>query len=127
MKRPSAAKGDELASVVPAFVEMTDRVLYGEVWEREGLSKRDRSLLTVAALMTANRHQQLEAHLALALKNGVTKEELGEALLHLVARIGHGVAVAARCGKSGGSRGLNAGRGCRGFSEVRHPLPQCST
>lgn len=83
MKRPSSAKGDELASVVPAFVEMTDRVLYGEVWEREGLSKRDRSLLTVAALMTANRHQQLEAHLALALKNGVTKEELGEALLHL--------------------------------------------
>lgn len=83
MKRPSAAKGDELASVVPAFVEMTDRILYGEVWEREGLSKRDRSLLTVAALMTANRHQQLEVHLGLALKNGVTKDELGEALLHL--------------------------------------------
>lgn len=83
MKRPSAAKGDELASVVPAFVEMTDRVLYGEVWEREGLSKRDRSLLTVAALMTANRHQQLEAHLGLALKNGLSVEELDEALLHL--------------------------------------------
>ncbi|QDX27714.1 carboxymuconolactone decarboxylase family protein [Sphingomonas suaedae] len=83
MKRPSAAKGDELASVVPALVEMTDRVLYNEVWEREGLSKRDRSLLTVAALMTANRHQQLEAHLGLALKNGVTREELGEAMLHL--------------------------------------------
>lgn len=83
MKRPSAAKGDELASVVPGLVEMTDRVLYNEVWEREGLSKRDRSLLTVAALMTANRHQQLEAHLGLALKNGVTKEELGEAMLHL--------------------------------------------
>lgn len=83
MKRPSAAKGDELASVVPALVEMTDRILYNEVWEREGLSKRDRSLLTVAALMTANRHQQLEAHLGLALKNGVTKEELGEAMLHL--------------------------------------------
>lgn len=83
MKRPSAAKGDELSSVVPALVEMTDRVLYNEVWEREGLSKRDRSLLTVAALMTANRHQQLEAHLGLALKNGVTKEELGEAMLHL--------------------------------------------
>ncbi|WP_109807261.1 carboxymuconolactone decarboxylase family protein [Sphingosinithalassobacter portus] len=83
MKRPSAAKGDELKDVVPAFVELTDRILYGEVWEREELSKRDRSLLTVAALMTANRHQQLEAHLGLALKNGVTKEELGEALLHL--------------------------------------------
>ena len=83
MERPSAAKGSELASVAPAFVEMTDRILYGEVWEREGLSKRDRSLLTVAALMTANRHQQLEAHLGLALDNGVTEEELGEVLLHL--------------------------------------------
>jgi 4-carboxymuconolactone decarboxylase len=83
MERPSGAKGSELADVAPAFVEMTDRVLYGEVWEREGLSKRDRSLLTVASLMTANRHQQLEAHLGLALDNGVTQEELGEALLHL--------------------------------------------
>ncbi len=83
MKRPSGAKGDELSTLVPAFVEMTDRVLYGEVWEREGLSKRDRSLLTVASLMTANRHQQLEAHIGLALDNGVTKEEMGEALLHL--------------------------------------------
>lgn len=83
MKRPSAAKGSELASVAPGLVEMTDRVLYGEVWEREGLSKRDRSLLTIASLMTANRHQQLEAHLGLALDNGVTQEELGEAMLHL--------------------------------------------
>lgn len=83
MKRPSGAKGDELSTLVPAFVEMTDRVLYGEVWERQGLSKRDRSLLTVASLMTANRHQQLEAHIGLALDNGVTKEEMGEALLHL--------------------------------------------
>lgn len=83
MKRPSGAKGDELSTLVPAFVEMTDRILYDEVWEREGLSKRDRSLLTVASLMTANRHQQLEAHIGLALDNGVTKEEMGEALLHL--------------------------------------------
>lgn len=83
MKRPSAAKGSELASVAPGLVEVTDRILYGEVWEREGLSKRDRSLLTVAALMTANRHQQLEAHIGLALDNGVTQEELGEAMLHL--------------------------------------------
>eukprot|EP01035_Chromulina_nebulosa_P037851 gene37851-51103_t len=46
-------------------------------------SRADQATLTVAALMTANRHQQLEAHLGLALKNGVTREELGEALLHL--------------------------------------------
>ncbi|TGX54376.1 carboxymuconolactone decarboxylase family protein [Sphingomonas gei] len=83
MQRPSAAKGSELAAVAPGLVEITDRVLYGEVWERKELSKRDRSLLTVASLMTANRHQQLEAHLGLALDNGVTEEELGEAMLHL--------------------------------------------
>lgn len=83
MKRPSKAKGDELAAVVPGLTEMTDRVLYGEVWERDGLSARDRSLLTVASLMTANRFQQLEAHIGLALDHGVTREEMGEALLHL--------------------------------------------
>lgn len=83
MIRPSAKKGDELGAVAPGLVEMTDRILYNEVWERTELSKRDRSLLTVAALMTANRHQQLEAHLGLALDNGVTQEELGEAMLHL--------------------------------------------
>ena len=83
MKRPSGKRGDELSEVVPAFTEMTDRILYGEVWEREGLAKRDRSLLTIAALATANRHQQLEAHIGFALDNGVTKEELGEAILHL--------------------------------------------
>jgi len=83
MKRPSGRRGDELAAVVPALTEMTDRVLYGEVWDREGLSKRDRSLLTVASLLTANRHQQLAAHIKLALDNGVTRAEMGEALLHL--------------------------------------------
>ena len=83
MQRPSAAKGSELAAVAPGLVNITDRILYGEVWERTELSKRDRSLLTVAALMTGNRHQQLEAHLGLALDNGVTQEELGEAMLHL--------------------------------------------
>jgi len=83
MKRPSGAKGNELASVVPAFVEMTDRILYGEVWERPGLSKRDRSLLTVAALAAANRHQQLEAHIALALDNGISIAEMDEVMLHL--------------------------------------------
>jgi 4-carboxymuconolactone decarboxylase len=83
MIRPSAKKGDELGAVAPGLVAYTDRILYGEVWERDELSKRDRSLLTVAALMTANRHQQLEAHLGLALDNGVTEAELGEAMLHL--------------------------------------------
>ncbi|MEZ5709892.1 MAG: carboxymuconolactone decarboxylase family protein [Blastomonas sp.] len=83
MKRPASPQGGDVASVAPGFVEMTQRIVYDEIWERDGLSKRDRSLLTVASLMTANRHQQLEAHLGIALDNGVTQEELGEAILHL--------------------------------------------
>ncbi|MFV3126525.1 carboxymuconolactone decarboxylase family protein [Niveispirillum sp. KHB5.9] len=83
MKRPSAKKGNELAAVVPTLVELTDRVLYEDVWERPGLSKRDRSLVTIAALISMYRPEQLPAHLGLALDNGLTKEEIGEAIAHL--------------------------------------------
>jgi 4-carboxymuconolactone decarboxylase len=83
MKKPSGTQGDELAAVVPALVDYTNRVLYDEIWERPGLSKRDRSLVTVAALVAMYRPEQLTSHLSLALDNGITKEELGEALTHL--------------------------------------------
>jgi len=83
MKRPSGKKGDELAAVAPALVDLTDRVLYDEVWERPNLSKRDRCLVTIAALVAMYRPEQLRAHLGLGLKNGLTREEIGEALAHL--------------------------------------------
>lgn len=83
MKRPSAKKGDELSAVVPALTEYTDKVLYEDVWERPGLSKRDRSLITIAALISMYRPEQLPAHLGLAMKNGLTKDEISEAILHL--------------------------------------------
>jgi 4-carboxymuconolactone decarboxylase len=72
-----------LAAVVPTLVELTDRVLYEDVWERPGLFKRDRSLVTIAALIAMYRPEQLPAHLGLALDNGLTKEEIGEAIAHL--------------------------------------------
>jgi 4-carboxymuconolactone decarboxylase len=65
------------------LVDLTDRVLYGEVWERPELSKRDRSLATVAALVALNRPEQLRFHLGRALENGVKKEELIEVVTHL--------------------------------------------
>nr|WP_223206341.1 carboxymuconolactone decarboxylase family protein [Streptomyces xanthii] len=65
------------------MVHYTDRVLFDEVWEREGLSKRDRSLVTVAALTALGKTDQLKFHLSFARQNGVTDEELQEALLHL--------------------------------------------
>lgn len=67
----------------PKLAELTDEVLFGDVWERPGLSKRDRSLVTVAALIALGRDQQLTGHLRRALANGLTQEELAEAITHL--------------------------------------------
>jgi len=67
----------------PGMVHYTDRVLFDEVWERAGLSKRDRSLITVAALTAMGKTDQLQFHLGFARQNGVTDDELKEALLHL--------------------------------------------
>ncbi|MGC3953324.1 MAG: carboxymuconolactone decarboxylase family protein [Propionicimonas sp.] len=67
----------------PGMVHYTDQVLFDEVWEREGLSKRDRSLVTIAALTAMGKLEQLQFHLGFARRNGVTDEELKEALLHL--------------------------------------------
>ena len=61
----------------------TDRVLFDDVWERKELSKRDRSLITVAALIALNRPDQLRFHLGRAVENGVKQEELIEAITHL--------------------------------------------
>ena len=67
----------------PKLVELTDNVLFGDVWERSELSKRDRSLATVAALVALNRPEQLRFHLPNAVKNGVTEQELVETITHL--------------------------------------------
>ena len=67
----------------PGMVHYTDKVLFDEVWERHGLSKRDRSLITVAALTATGKMDQLQFHLAYARRNGVTDQELQETLLHL--------------------------------------------
>jgi 4-carboxymuconolactone decarboxylase len=72
-----------LGDFAPKLVELTDSVLFGDVWERKELSKRDRSLITVAALVALNRPDQLKFHLGRALENGVRKEELIEAITHL--------------------------------------------
>jgi 4-carboxymuconolactone decarboxylase len=67
----------------PGMVHYTDRVLFDEVWQRPDLSKRDRSLITVAALTALGKLDQLQFHLGFARQNGVTDDELKEALLHL--------------------------------------------
>ena len=81
-KEPSAAQ-KLVGDIAPMLADLTDRVLFGEVWEHPELSKRDRSLATVAALIAMNRPDQLRFHLAYAVQNGMKKEELIEAITHL--------------------------------------------
>ncbi len=71
------------ADIAPALGEYTERVLFGDVWRRPGLAPRDRSLVTVAALVALYRTNELPFHLARALDNGVTKDELIEVITHL--------------------------------------------
>lgn len=75
--------GRRALGAVPALADLSDRVLFGEVWEREGLNKRDRSLVTVACLVALCRDGQLPFHLRTALDNGVTRQELEEVVTHL--------------------------------------------
>lgn len=72
-----------VGDVSPKLAELTDEVLFGDVWARPGLSPRDRSLITVAALTAMGRADQLRSHIGLALDNGVTREELSELATHL--------------------------------------------
>ncbi|MFH1627146.1 MAG: carboxymuconolactone decarboxylase family protein [Pseudomonadota bacterium] len=81
-KEPSIAQ-KKIGDFAPKLVELTDDVLFGDIWERPGLSKRDRSLITVATLVALYRTNELPFHLGRALENGVTKDELIELITHL--------------------------------------------
>ncbi len=79
----------------PTLAELTDRVLFDEVWQAPGLSSRDRSLATVAALVALNRTEQLPFHLALARTNGLSVDELAALITHLAFYAGWPAAVSA--------------------------------
>jgi 4-carboxymuconolactone decarboxylase len=79
----------------PKLAELTDNVLYVDIWERPELPKRDRSLITVAALIAMNRPDQLRSHLSRARENGVTQDELVETITHLAFYCGWPNAVTA--------------------------------
>ena len=72
-----------MREVAPYLQHLTDDVLFGDVWERPGLSKRDRSLITVAMLTALYRTEQLRNHIRRALDNGVSKDEIGEVITHV--------------------------------------------
>jgi 4-carboxymuconolactone decarboxylase len=93
-QQPSRAQ-QLMGSTAPKLAELTDGVLYGDIWERPQLSKRDRSLVTVSALIAMNRPDQLRSHLVLARNNGVTEEEIAELITHLAFYAGWPNAVTA--------------------------------
>ncbi|QMV13550.1 carboxymuconolactone decarboxylase family protein [Vibrio spartinae] len=83
------------ARLAPQFHQLTSEVLFGQVWQDDKLSQRDRSLITVTALVVLNRTEQLPGHLTRALTNGLTPEELSAAITHLAFYGGWPVAASA--------------------------------
>lgn len=84
MERVTAGQ-DYLGEVAPQFAQLNDDVLFGQVWSREGhLAARDRSLITITALLGAGiLDQSLESHFELGRQNGISKAELVEVITHL--------------------------------------------
>lgn len=84
MEKQTAGR-DQLGTFAPKFAELNDDVLFGKVWSREDkLSLRDRSLITVVALMSKGiLDSSLKYHIMNAKKNGITKEEMAEVLTHV--------------------------------------------
>ena len=94
-KPPPSRAQQLMGATAPKLAELTDAVLYADIWERPQLSRRDRSLVTVAALIALNRPDQLRSHLSLARSNGVTGVELVETITHMAFYAGWPSAVAA--------------------------------
>jgi 4-carboxymuconolactone decarboxylase len=93
---------------MPRLGELTRELVYGDIWERPGLSKRDRSLITFAMLTAMYRTNQIRSHMRRALANGVTKDEIGEVLMHMAFYALRRLALC-RQRFRGGQRGLRPG------------------
>jgi 4-carboxymuconolactone decarboxylase len=77
------AHKNPFSDIAPALGDYTDDVLFGDVWKRPQLSPRDRSLVTVTCLVANYRINEMPFHIKRALENGVTREEIVEAITHL--------------------------------------------
>ena len=74
---------EAVKQVAPKMAEMSELILYGDIWERPQLSKRDRSLITIASLISMYRTGQLTGHITRGLDNGLTREEIREIITHM--------------------------------------------
>lgn len=83
MSRDPKAAQKMMGDFAPKLAELTDEVLFGDLWERPQLSKRDRCLITCAALVATGKTDQMIFHFPLAIENGVKEEEIVELITHL--------------------------------------------
>ncbi len=86
--KPATSAQKAIGDIAPKLAQLTDDVLFGDVWERPQLSKRDRSLITCAALVAHGKTEQMAFHFPRALENGVRPEELVELITHLAFYVG---------------------------------------
>ena len=93
--KPKSAVRASLGDFAPKLVDLTEDVLFGDIWERAQLSKRDRSLITCAALVATGKTEQMTFHFPRAIENGVTREELVELITHLAFYVGWPSAMSA--------------------------------
>jgi 4-carboxymuconolactone decarboxylase len=82
-EKKQSALQKSIGDIAPKLVELTEDVLFGDVWERTELPPRDRSLITVAALIAGGNTEQLSFHLSKARENGLSEAELVEVITHL--------------------------------------------
>jgi 4-carboxymuconolactone decarboxylase len=94
-QQPTSEARERVRNTVPKMIELTEKVLFGDVWERPELSKRDRSLVVCAVLTATHRPEQLRGHLQRALANGLTKTELSEMITHVAFYAGWPAAMTA--------------------------------
>jgi 4-carboxymuconolactone decarboxylase len=94
MANPSSSKA-KIRAVAPKLFELIEGTVYGDLWTRTELSSRDRSLITIAALIGMRQTDQMRSHFEKALDNGVTAEEIGEVITHLSIYAGFPAAISA--------------------------------
>src|SRR5947207_1582632 len=94
-EKPATAARKSIGDIAPKLAQLTDDVLFGDVWERPQLSKRDRSLITCAALVATGKTEQMSFHFPRAIENGVRQDELIEMITHLAFYVGWPSAMSA--------------------------------
>ncbi|BAW80280.1 4-carboxymuconolactone decarboxylase [Candidatus Nitrosoglobus terrae] len=83
MKEEPQNARNSFGDIAPHLAEITDKVLFRDVWENSALSPRDRSLVTITSLISLYRVNELPFHLKKALENGITREEIIATITHL--------------------------------------------